>query len=93
MRQAWAETQHAREALGSEPGFFETAAPELARAEIGVMRDEVEIGIAVRGGKRFDGLLRRIGRGGGCGEIVEQDAGGALYGGSIIEAAHCNRRA
>jgi hypothetical protein len=45
------EAQHAREALGSEPGFFETATPELAGAEIGVMRDDVEIGVAVGGGK------------------------------------------
>ena len=82
-----AEAQHTREALGGEPGFFETATAELAGAEIGVMGDEVEIGVAVGGGKRFYGLLRGIGRSGGGGKIVEQDVGGALDGASFIQAA------
>jgi hypothetical protein len=82
-----AEAQHAREALGGEPGFFETAAAELARAEICLMGDEVEIGIAVRGGKGFDGLLRGIGRVGGRGKIFKQDSGGALNGVRVIQLA------
>ena len=60
-----AEAQHARETFRSESGFFETATAELAGAEIGVTRDDVKIGVAVGGGKRFDGLLRGIGRSGG----------------------------
>ncbi len=58
VRAAWgvgeaagvAEAQDAREALGSEAGFFETATAELAGAQIRVMGDEVKIGVAVGDG-------------------------------------------